>query len=125
MNRLKESDTIKLSGGYDYDPPWLKSMKRRKDHFRATVLRFFDNQIAERKEDERLSAAIEFDEIVDFEGLKGKYGFIMGRWEGQKWETSGVVHVHLTNKEIFEASNITKDDSRWMESHASYKMIDV
>jgi len=102
------------------DPPWL----REHDSFHATVLKFFDNEIENRKGDERLSAVIQFDDPVTFDGLEGKYGVILGRWEGQKWEKKGVVHVHLLDREISGPSEITKDNSRWMESHASYECID-
>ena len=102
------------------DPPWLKDH----DCYYAKVLRFFDNQIEKRTGDERLSAVIEFDEEIEFEGLRGMFGVILGRWEGQKWKTSGVVHVYLVGKEISEATEMTKENSRWMESHASYEKID-
>jgi len=102
------------------DPPWL----REHDSFHATVLKFFDNNIENRKGDERLSAVIEFDDPLSFDGLEGKYGVILGRWEGQKWEKKGVVHVHLLDREISGPSEITKDNSRWMESHASYECVD-
>jgi hypothetical protein len=120
MNRLEPGNRIKLFGGYDMDPPWL----REHDSFHATVLKFFDNEIENRKGDERLSAVIQFDDPVTFDGLEGKYGVILGRWEGQKWEKKGVVHVHLLDREISGPSEITKDNSRWMESHASYECID-
>jgi hypothetical protein len=120
MNKLKPGDRIKLFGGYDMDPRWLKD----RDCYYATVLKFFDNKIEKRKGDERLSAVIEFDDLVTFEGLQGKYGVILGRWEGQLWERKGVVHVHLIDREVSDSSEITKDNSRWMESHASYECID-
>ena len=102
------------------DPRWLKD----RDSCNASVLKFFDNKIENRKGDERLSAVIEFDEPVTFDGLKGKYAVILGRWEGQTWEKKGIVHVHLLNREISGPSEITKNNSRWMESHASYECID-
>jgi hypothetical protein len=120
MNKLKPGDRIKLFGGYDMDPRWLKD----RDCYYATVLKFFDNKIEKRKGDERLSAVIEFDDLVTFEGLQGKYGVILGRWEGQLWEMKGVVHVHLIDREVLDSSEITKVNSRWMESHASYECID-
>jgi hypothetical protein len=32
--------------------------------------------------------------------------------------------VHLIDREVSDSSEITKDNSRWMESHASYECID-
>ena len=120
MTKLRTGDRIKLFGGYDMDPRWL----RDRDCHYATVLRFFDNRIEKRADDERLSAVIEFDERIGFEGLRGKFGVMLTRWEGQRWEDEGVVHVHLIDREIADASEMTKDNSRWMESHASYERVD-
>jgi len=119
MNRLQVGDRIKLFGGYDMHPRWMGD----KNHYVATVLGFFDNEIEGRVDDERLSASIEFDEELEFEGLTGKFGYIMGRWEKQQWLSSGIVHVHLTNVKIAEAKQITEENSRWMESHARYEVV--
>lgn len=120
MERLKPGQRIKLFDGYDMDPPWLKG----RDCYYAEVIRFFDNRIEKRTGDERLSAVIQFDDEIEFEGLTGTYGVITGRWEGQRWKTSGVVHVYLLKSEIHDASEITADNSCWMESHASYEKVD-
>jgi len=120
MDRLEPGNRIKLFGGYDMQPRWLKD----RDCYYATVLGFFDNGIEKRTGDERLSAAIEFDDAVGFEGLEAKFGVILGRWVGQRWEEKGVVHVYLVDRQISNPSEITKDNSRWMESHASYERID-
>ena len=101
------------------DPPWLKGGSG----YDATVLRFIDNGIEKRKGDERLSAVIQFDSELDLKGLKGRFGLILGRWEGQKWATEGVVHVHLMSEEIFGQNEMTEENSRWVESHASYKKL--
>jgi len=101
------------------DPPWLKD---RQCYF-ATVLRFTDNKIEDRTNDERLSVVIEFDHDFQFKGLKGKFGLILGRWKGQQWETEGVVHVYLLDAEIMKQEEMTRENSRWVESHASYERI--
>ena len=118
-NKLKPGDRIKLFGGYDMDPPWLKG---RDCHY-ARILRFIDSRIEGRTGDERLSAVIEFDEEIELKGLRGKFGVILGRWEGQEWEATGVVHVDLLEVEISEVSEMTRENSRWVESHASYERI--
>ncbi len=119
MNRLQAGDRIKLFGGYDMYPLWLQD----RTHYFATVLGFFDNEIEGRDGDLRLSATIEFEEEIEFKGLTGKFGFIMGRWEGQQWLRTGVVHVHLSSIKIVKAGQITEENSRWMESHASYEAV--
>ena len=119
MNRLKVGDRIKLFGGYDMNPPWLFGG----EGYTAKVLSFFDNCITGRKGDSSISISIEFDEPLTFKGFIGKYGFIMGRWEDQKWEDAGGVHVHITTNKISKASDITEENSRWVESHANYQKI--
>lgn len=119
MSRLKIGDRIHLADGYDMEPPWLKGG----NGYDATVLRFIDNGIEKRKGDERLSAVIQFDEELDLKGLKGRFGLILGRWEGQKWTADGVVHVHLMSEEIFDQKEMTDENSRWVESHASYRKL--
>jgi hypothetical protein len=49
-----------------------------------------------------------------------RYGIILGRWEGQEWETSGTVHCHIATIPITRTSDITRDNSVWTESHAYY-----
>jgi hypothetical protein len=119
MKILKPNDRIKLYGGYDIKPPWMKG---REYHF-AKVLRFIDNKIEKRKNDERLAAVIEFDEEIEFKGFKGKFGLIMGRWEGQQWEIKGIVHIYLLESAIFEQEEMTQEKSCWIESHANYEKI--
>ena len=119
FERLKVSDRIWLSGGYDMDPAWLKGGRG----YAARVTGFFDNEIAGRTDEERMAAAIEFDEEIEHKGFAGCYGFILARWEGQRWETEGTVHLHIANVPITETSDIAKENNLWAESHASYKRI--
>ena len=58
MAKLKQGDRIRLSGGYSFEPEWLKGA----EGYDAVVTGFFDNGIEGRKGDERLSASIEFDD---------------------------------------------------------------
>jgi hypothetical protein len=116
MKRLKVGDRIKLSGGYDMNPPWLKGGS-------GYLAGFFDNDIGKRKGDERLSASIEFETEMEHQGFKGKYGFILGRWESQEWETSGTVHCHIATIPITKSQDITENNSVWAESHAHYEVV--
>lgn len=102
------------------DPPWLKGGPG----YFAKVTGFFDNEIEKRKGDERLSASIAFETEMEYKGLKGKYGFILGRWEGQEWERSGTVHCHISSVPITKASDITQNNTVWAESHAHYEVVD-
>jgi hypothetical protein len=100
-------------------PPWLEE---RPEHF-ARVLGFFDNEIEGRSGDSRISAAIAFEEPITFEGLTGSFGHILGRWEGQTWDGTGVVHVHLCERPVHSAQDVAEVRSAWLESHASYEVV--
>ena len=121
MEKLKPGDRIRLFGGYDMDPHWLKN----REYYFATILRFIDNTIEKRATDERLSAVIEFDDELEVKGLKGKFGILLGRWEGQLWEAKGVVHVYLLAAEIKQQEEMARQNSRHVESHASYEKLNA
>lgn len=116
MDRLNINDRIKLSGGYDQVPAWLKGG----NGYYATVTGFFDNGIEEREGDERLSVSIEFDEELENKGLIGKYGYLLSRWKDNVWTTTGTAHLYLTSIHINKSTDITKENSVWVESHADY-----
>lgn len=119
MTRLALGDRIRLFGGYDMEPPWLRD---RPEHY-ARVLSFFDNEIEGRSDDSRISASIEFEHLITFKGVTGGFGHIMGRWAGQEWEQSGVVHAYLCKEPVSSAHDITESGSVWLESHASYEVV--
>ena len=115
MNKLQPGDRIRLFGGYDMVPLWL----RDRDCYSATVLKFFDNRIEKRKGDERLSAVIEFDDPVSFEGLQGKFGVITGRWEGQLWEKQGsFMSTSLSARSLNHLNLITRIPGGWSPMQA-------
>ncbi|MGC1374991.1 MAG: hypothetical protein WA821_02130 [Anaerolineales bacterium] len=116
---MKTGDRVKLSGGYDMEPPWL----RGGNGYFATALGFLDNNDERRAGDGGLSVLIEFDEVIEFGGLSGKYGLLDLRYTNQPWEVSGPVHVTLLDHKIQSIEEKTKDSSRWMESHAVYQVV--
>jgi len=120
MKRLKIGDRIIVSGGYDMEPAWLQGTAGHS----AVVTGFFENHIENRKGDAGISAAIEFDNEIEYKGIKGKYGFLLGRYKDQTWdaENSGV-HVQISSIPINSDADIQDETSVWAESHASYKQI--
>ena len=120
VKRLKVGDRIKVSGGYDMDPPWLKGGSG----YIAVVTGFFDNNIEKREGDSAISASIEFENEVEYKGINGKYGFLLGRYEGQTWDAENHgEHVHISSVPINSNTDIKEELSVWAESHASYKII--
>jgi len=116
--RLREGNHIRLFGGYYMEPRWLRDRKE----YRATILRFIDNKNTwGSRGDGDLSAVIEFDQPIEFDGIKGEYGILFLRWLNQKWKTKGVAHVHLLSSDITTIEEMTESNARWMESHASYE----
>jgi hypothetical protein len=120
VKRLKVGDRIKITGGYDMDPPWLKGGTG----YIAIVIGFFDNHIEKRQGDSAVAVTIEFEEEIEHKGFKGKYGFLLGRYADQKWiaENHGI-HVHISKTPIEKSSDISKGNSVWAESHASYQQV--
>jgi hypothetical protein len=117
---IQPGDRIEIGGGYDMNPAWLKG---RSIDYHAEVLRFLDNSDKNRSGEGRLSAVVRFDEEIEFGGLQSRFGILDLRYVGQKWDDSGVVHVELIKDEPVETIERQKKNSRWMESHASYKKI--
>ncbi len=114
--KIKQGDRLKLSGGYDLSSrlKWLKD----NEFYLATILDFINGG-----GDHQFSVLIEFDDEMEFEGLKGKYGLIDTRYVGQKWKEWRIVHVHLIEEKFKSLKDRTKENSRWIESHAIYSKI--
>ncbi|HYC27236.1 MAG TPA: hypothetical protein VEB42_00450, partial [Chitinophagaceae bacterium] len=77
--KLKPGDKINIGGGYDMEPAWLKGNEKG---YEATVLKFIDYRVTGRQKDGTLAAVIEFNKTLHFKWLKGKYGFMLTRYEG-------------------------------------------
>jgi hypothetical protein len=113
-------DKLRLSGGYDMNPRWLQA----RNEYYATVVAFLENN-KKSSSTEKLSALIEFDEFVTFEGMTGKFGLLDLRYVGQAWENSGSVHVFLLKEKINSIQARNEETSRWMESHATYEVVEA
>ena len=101
------------------DPKWLQG----RNEYYATVITFLENSNEQHSSAERLSALIEFDELIEFEGITGKFGVLDLRHVGQAWENIGPAHVFLLKDKIHSIQERTLESSRWMESHATYEVV--
>jgi hypothetical protein len=119
---LTLGDRFEVGGGYDMEPKWLLG---REEPFRGVVLRFLDNGISGREAEERLSAVVRFDEEIEFDGLRSRFGLLTLRYAKQRWEDGGTCHAYLVAQEPHERIAISEETSRWMESHATYKKADL
>ena len=101
------------------DPPWLQGG----NGYFATALGYIENKSESRSREGSLFLLVEFDGILEFQGLSGKYGLLGLRYTDQVWEVQGTVHIFLLKTKINAIEEISKDSSRWMESHAWYEII--
>ena len=116
---MRKGDRLWLSGGYDMEPQWL----RGRAGYYAKFLYYVDNGHERRSAEGQLSALVEFDETIEFGGITGKFGLLDLRWKGQVWEEKGTVHVILLNQLIKSIEYKSGVSSHWMESHATYEVI--
>jgi hypothetical protein len=114
-------DRLRLSGGYDMNPQWLQG----RNEYYARVVAFLENNKKRPSLSERKSTLIEFDEPIEFEDLAGKFGLLDLRHVGQVWENTGSVQVFLLKEKINSIEERNQESSRWMESHATYEVVEA
>lgn len=118
MPRLKIGDRIRITGGYDMNPPWLNGGSG----YDGVVTGFFENEIQKRHGDSAISVAIEFDNEIECKGVKAKYGYLLTRYADQIWESENHgIHVYLSKLPISNSADILSKDLIWAESHAGYR----
>ena len=100
-------------------PQWLQG----RNEYYARVVVFINNNNKKRSSTERVSALIEFDGSIQFEGITGRFGLLDLHFVDQAWENRGTVQVFLLKEKITSIQERTKESSRWMESHATYEVV--
>jgi hypothetical protein len=120
---LRPGTHLELFGGYDYyasggHPRWLNGH----ECYRATFLGF-----ARRGEDKVPVALIEFDDLIDVPGHKGRYGILIGSYGTHSFawgqpEGTVLVHVVATLPDDPEAFCASHSWETAIESHASYRV---
>jgi len=112
-------DILLVSGGYDYDPKWLKG----REGCIGTVVRFLWEG-----NDRRGKLVLDLGEDFHTCEFSGRYLVLFQRCKGSAWEDKGVVHVVVGNsipsdvKSIGVASD-PRDGFKWVEAAASYRVI--
>ena len=84
---LQVGDKIKLSGGYDYDPFFLKNPLASSRS--GTVIQFIKGQ------NKSLAAVVKLDEKMSGEKITGDIVVLELRWVGQTWQEPTPVHIEL------------------------------
>ena len=87
MKKLSESDRVRIHGGYDYDPEFLKDPPLRQRI--GTVDRFIPTSSGNG------AAVVKLDFPITCKGITGDVLVLTLRQEGQTWATEGPVHLEL------------------------------
>lgn len=113
---LAVTDRVRVSGGYDMDPEWLAGG----DGLLGTVFRFIPGQ------SDALAAVVRLDEELRLSRATGRYAVLELGHVGSTWtEVLPRVHVELCD---FEPEAVRWEDRHkgvWVESHATYEVLDA
>ena len=112
-------DKLLVTGGYDYNPKWLKD----RDGCAGTVIRFLWEG-----NDRNRKLVLDLGEDFRTCEFSGRYLILFLRDSGSNWEDKGVVHVVVGNsipKDV-QSIGIASDPNsgfKWVEAAASYKIL--
>lgn len=112
---LQIGDKIELSGGYDYDPLYLKNPSASKRT--GTVIQFIKGQ------NEKPAAVIQLDQKISGQKVTGDIAVLELRYEGQTWENPTPVHIELCD---FIPENKTwkkRKQGEWIEAAATVTLL--
>ncbi|WP_036490920.1 MULTISPECIES: hypothetical protein [Nocardioides] len=107
-----------INGGYDFQPQWLGGMHQ----VTGQIEKWIPGQ------DTQPACVVRLNEPLTATGdVRGKREQRTGvfvvlelRYIGQKWESSGNVHVELCDTEPDDNTWAERDVGAWVESHATY-----
>ena len=115
MKTLSIADRIKIHGGYDYDPEFLKEPPQKPRT--GIVERFIPTPSGAG------AAVVKLDFPITCKGTTGDILVLTLRQEGQTWATEGPVHLELCD---FEPENKLYNERKqgvWVESHAAITIL--
>ena len=112
-------DRLEVTGGYDYDPMWLKG----KDGCIGTVVQFLWEG-----DDRRKKLVLDLGEDFHTCEFKGRYLILTPRYMEAQWEDEGIVHVVVGSSiprdvESVGVASDPKSGFKWVEAAASYKIL--
>ena len=112
-------DKLQVTGGYDYDPRWIKG----RDGCVGTVIRFLWEG-----NDRKRKLVLDLGEDFHTCEFSGRYLILFLRDPGSTWEDKEVVHVVVGNsipKDVHSIGVASDPDSgfKWVEAAASYKVL--
>ncbi|MEO9166968.1 MAG: hypothetical protein ABI230_01055 [Aestuariivirga sp.] len=110
---LKVGDRVWLSGGYDMDPKWLNSGVG----YEGVVRSFIPGQNA------KPAVVVQLAKAITVEDAVGKYLVLELRYTGATWQEKQTVHLELCSEIPERKRWQERAQGKWIESHASYKII--
>jgi len=120
MAELKVGDRVFLTGGYEWNAPWLCGKDGYYGHILAfvacrkpTVVRF----------DDRPLAVVKLDEPISFWGITGNILIMELRYWGTTWRETETVQVHLLETPPKGKLVLDHTAPSYVESHATYKIV--
>ncbi|HET9430727.1 MAG TPA: hypothetical protein VFO70_06100 [Chitinophagaceae bacterium] len=112
---LQVGDIIELSGGYDYDPIYLKNPPATKRN--GKVIQFIKGQ------DEEPAAVVRLDQLISGEKITGAIVVLELRHVGQTWQEPTPVHIELCDFIPEDKTWKARKQGEWVEAAASIKLI--
>ena len=112
-DKLEIGSRVRLSGGYEMFPKWLKEEKS----YAGECIAFIEGQ------NTKPAAVVKLDNPIEFDGSCGDIVVLELRYVEASWAASGVVHIELCS--FIPQSKSWKERRKgvWIESNASYETI--
>ena len=104
---LTIGDRVRLSGGYDPEPSWLKGQSA----YTGTVLSFIPGQNA------APAAVVQLDHMLEVDTTSGAIAILELRYANKEWTDENVVQVELCD--FIPAAKPWPSRRRWVESNAT------
>ena len=108
-------EKIHLAGGYFHEPDYLRESP---EGYTATVVKYIPGQ----NNTDALVAKL--DQPLSGNGSIGSYVTLKNRYTNAKWCGEGIVQVELCNFEPEDTAWEQRRKGVWIESAATYKVVD-
>lgn len=112
-DRLEVGSRVRLSGGYERFPRWLKGEHSHD----GECIAFIEGQ------NTRPAAVVKLDKAIEFDGTSGDIVVLELRYADASWAASGVVHIELCSFTPEDRHWKERRKGVWIESNASYETI--
>jgi hypothetical protein len=114
---LQVGDKIELSGGYDYDPLFLKNPPASKRT--GTIIKFITGQ------DETPAAVVKLDRKISGQKVTGDIVILELRQVGQTWQEPTPVHIELCDFVPEDKAWKDRGQGEWVEAAATVTLVQI